>query len=129
MTNPIKTPAGYFVQLPLTEERRQAHYNGGEILPIEDAIRAIGTPVADDVPVVTTLGTVRDPVPCVRQSDHLAALVKARAENERLRGALVNLVKSAERVNSRGAVTGNQWVSFPFNISRAKYVLNAEPTP
>ena len=70
---------GVFVQLPLSDERREVFVTemdcGAEV---EQAILAIGTPVTGgDIPVITTLGTLRDPVPCVLQSDaqaHIAAI-------------------------------------------------------
>lgn len=54
-----------------------------------ESLLAIGTPVTGgDMPVITTLGTLRDPVPCVRQSDALAKLAEKDAEIARYREAM-----------------------------------------
>lgn len=78
---------GVFVKLPLDEAQIMKLYDpkrsGNENLI------AIGTPVPGWVmPVTTTLGTLRDPVPCVRQADALAKLAEKDAEIARLREAL-----------------------------------------
>lgn len=52
---------------------------------IENALMAVGVPAHDSAPVATTLGTLREPVPCVRQSDHLAKLAERDAEIVRLK--------------------------------------------
>lgn len=60
---------------------------GRETCIADYIIHAIGTPIQPcaDIPVIATLGTLRDPVPCVRQSDALAKLAEKDAEIARLR--------------------------------------------
>lgn len=89
-------PTGVFVRLPLSEEQivsisgwipgsREELRN--EVLPSIFSI--IGTPVADgELAVVTTLGTLRDPIPLVRQSEAQAQIAARDAEIVRLREAL-----------------------------------------
>ena len=88
-----REPTGVFVRLPLDaaqEERFDRAYFPTH--NIEDALVAIGTPVTGgDLPVITTLGTLRDPVPCVRQSDALAKIAEKDAEITQLRNLLARL--------------------------------------
>lgn len=95
MTTP--TPSGVFVRLPLTNEQL------GKLLAptgtLNERLISIGTPVTgDDIPVITMLGTLRDPIPCVRQSDHLAALASLQGEVGRLR----EYYEASEAINKVG---------------------------
>lgn len=83
MTKEIK---GVFVRLPISDDQAREMYaayckeydNSSRATrgtATQAAIMSIGTPVTgDDIPVVTTIGTLRDPVPCVRQSDAQAKI-------------------------------------------------------
>ncbi|MGO2959308.1 MAG: hypothetical protein ACTIDN_09765 [Acetobacter sp.] len=99
-------PTGVFVRLPLSEEQlknvdrlaQEISENNSEnewrfhrhyVAACEELITAIGNPVTSaDMLVITILGTLRDPVPCVRQSDALAKLAEKDAEIARLREIL-----------------------------------------
>ncbi len=146
----MSTPTGYFVQLPLTEERLKAllgwiQTSGRKVLiTADEVVEIVGTPVADDVPVVMEAtefpnGKVYDGkfhisgadgrehtfkrVSLVRQSDHLAALAKVRAEIERLRDAFgkVRSIYYSYDDPSRSAA---------FDMCAvADSALNTEPTP
>jgi hypothetical protein len=87
---------GVFVRLPLSEVAQELLVDAAAFGKPDDshdkAILAIGTPVTGgDIPVITTLGTLRDPIPCVRQSDAQAQMAALEAEVVRLRGALESL--------------------------------------
>lgn len=88
----ITKPKAVVVRLPLSADQEETLFEISERDCLNSAIAAIGTPVAgDDIPIITVLGTVRDPVPCVLQSDAQAAkaaLADAQAENVQLREAL-----------------------------------------
>lgn len=84
-------PTGVFVRLPLSNEQL-----GKLLAPIgtlNERMISIGAPVTGgDIPVITTLGTLRDPVPCVRQSDAQAHIAALEAEVVRLREAIHKMI-------------------------------------
>ena len=92
-------PIGVFVRLPLDE---------AQIMKLYDPKRSgnenlidIGTPVTGwEMPVITTLGTLRDPVPCVRQSDALAKLAEKDAEIARMAAEIAWIRGRLEAVRS-----------------------------
>lgn len=99
MTKEVK---GVFVRLPLSEESEDqfdTFYGMGGSL--EMAIVNLGAPVTgDDIPVVTTLGTLRDPVPCVRQSDAKALIAALEAEVVRLRETMKEIELGIDALSS-----------------------------
>ncbi|MBO1325381.1 hypothetical protein K2X14_11420 [Acetobacter sp. TBRC 12305] len=75
-----------------------------------ESLLAIGTPLQDgDLPVVTTLGTLRDPVPCVRQSDAQAAIAAVQAENEQLREALSHAREAITSDENKSSIVCTVW--------------------
>jgi hypothetical protein len=95
-------PTGVFVRLPLSDEQRmtanEAPYKKDRKgSALEASILSIGTPVTGgDIPVITTLGTLRDPIPCVRQSDAQAQMAALEAEVVRLRA---EIARDSERLD------------------------------
>ena len=80
-------PTGVFVRLPLSNE--QIGKLLAPISTLDGRLLSIGTPVQTrELTVVTTLGTLRDPIPCVRHSDAQAQIAARDAEIGRLREAL-----------------------------------------
>lgn len=101
-------PTGVFVRLPLSDEQikavdqiaKEIAENNAEcewrfarhhFSSCDDLVLKLGSAVqVDGIPVITTLGTLRDPVPCVRQSDAQANIAALEAEVVQLRNDLAS---------------------------------------